>query len=206
VNERERERESADRTAAAPLRERFRGRGAGVLCFVLARAPHAVGRGTVRCRAGARRRWMERRRARTRVGRSRVACIGVCAVSARAGGGRESENLVKLRCSAAAVYERSRALYYAAVLPQCMSAAARSAPPRGATVQTNFKLLGDTGATFVGTYYCVPLTHGTECEYQPCVFLYRIVFMFVQDLICGFGLKNRFVFKKRRCLEHPGSP
>ena len=32
--------------------------------------------------------------------------------------------------------------------------------------------------------------------------------MFVQDLICGFmklGLKNRFVFKKRRCLEHPGS-
>jgi hypothetical protein len=54
VNERERERESADRTAAAPLRERFRGRGAGVLCFVLARAPHAVGRGTVRCRAGAR--------------------------------------------------------------------------------------------------------------------------------------------------------
>jgi hypothetical protein len=53
VNERERERESADRTAAAPLRERFRGR-AGVLCFVLARASHAVGRGTVRCRAGAR--------------------------------------------------------------------------------------------------------------------------------------------------------
>ena len=37
VNERERERESADRTAAAPRRERFRGR-AGVLCFVLARA------------------------------------------------------------------------------------------------------------------------------------------------------------------------
>ena len=131
MNERERERESADRTAAAPLRERFRGRGAGVLCFVLARAPHAVGRGTVRCRAGARRRWMERRRARTRVGRSRVACIGVCAVSARAGGGRESENLVKLRCSAAAV---SRALYFAAVLPLSMSAAARFSPSRPETL------------------------------------------------------------------------
>ena len=39
-----------------PLRERFRGRGAGVLCFVLTRAPHAVGRGTVRCRSGAPRR------------------------------------------------------------------------------------------------------------------------------------------------------
>jgi hypothetical protein len=33
--------------------------------------------------------------------------------------------------------------------------------------------------------------------------------MFAQDLICGFmklGLKNRFVFKKRRCLEHPRIP
>jgi len=41
----------------APLRERFSGRGPGVLCFVLARATHALGRGTVRCLAGARRRW-----------------------------------------------------------------------------------------------------------------------------------------------------
>jgi len=41
----------------APLRERFRCRGTSVLCFVLARAPHALGHGTVRCRAGARRRW-----------------------------------------------------------------------------------------------------------------------------------------------------
>ncbi len=41
----------------APFGGRFHDRGAGVLCFVLARAPHAVGRGTVRCRADARRRW-----------------------------------------------------------------------------------------------------------------------------------------------------
>jgi hypothetical protein len=41
----------------APFGGRFRDRGAGALCFVLARAPHAVGRGTVRCRAGASHRW-----------------------------------------------------------------------------------------------------------------------------------------------------
>jgi hypothetical protein len=70
----------------APLGGRFCGRGAGVLCFVLARAPHAAGRGTVRCRAGAPP--LGRRRARARVGRSRVTCVGVCAVSARAGWGR----------------------------------------------------------------------------------------------------------------------
>jgi hypothetical protein len=98
------------------------------------------------------------------------------------------------------VHERGRALYYAAVLPQCMSAAARSSPRRDAqreTVQTNFNYWVTQDPTFVGTYYCVPLTDSTECEYQPCVFLYRIVFMFAQDLICGFmklGLKNMFVF------------
>ena len=88
VNERERERESADRTAAAPRRERFRGR-ACVLCFVLARAPHAVGRGTVRCRGGEPP--LGRRRARARVGRSRVACVGMCAVPARARWGRRDQ-------------------------------------------------------------------------------------------------------------------
>ena len=36
----------------AAIRERFLGRGPGVLCFVLARAHHALARGTVRCRAG----------------------------------------------------------------------------------------------------------------------------------------------------------
>jgi hypothetical protein len=41
----------------APFGGQFRDRGAGTLCFVLARAPHAVGRGTVRCRAGASHRW-----------------------------------------------------------------------------------------------------------------------------------------------------
>ena len=41
----------------AAIRERFLGRGPGVLCFVLARAHHALARGTVRCRAVARRRW-----------------------------------------------------------------------------------------------------------------------------------------------------
>ncbi len=41
----------------APLRERFCGRGPGVLCFVLARATHAPGCGTVQCREGERRRW-----------------------------------------------------------------------------------------------------------------------------------------------------
>ena len=41
----------------APFGGRFRDRGAGALCFVLARAPHALGRRTVLCREGARRRW-----------------------------------------------------------------------------------------------------------------------------------------------------
>ncbi len=108
---------------------------------------------------------------------------------------------MKLRCSAAAVYERGRALYYAAVLPQCTSAAGRalliSARRLTGIGSNKFQLLGDTVATFVGTYYCVLLADSTECEYQPCIFLYRILFMFAQDLICEFmklGLKNMFVF------------
>ena len=116
-----------------------------------------------------------RERARARESESESEC--------ESEGGGEIENLVKLRCSAAAVYERGRAL---------LPAARRST----GNCSNKFQLLGDTGATFVGTYYCVPLTHGTKCEYQLFVFLYRIVFMFVQDLICGFmklGLKNMFV-------------
>ncbi len=62
----------------APFGGRFCDRGAGVLCFVLARAPHAVGGAPP----------LGRRRARARVGRSWVACVGVFAVPARAGWGR----------------------------------------------------------------------------------------------------------------------
>ena len=131
-----------------------------------------------------------RERARARESESESEC--------ESEGEGESENLVKFRCSAAAVYERGRALYYAAVLPQCTSAAGRalllSARLLTGIGSNKFQLLGDTGATFVGTYYCVL---STECEYQPCFFLYRILFMFAQDLICEFmrlGLKNMFVF------------
>ena len=116
VNERERERESADRTAAAPRRERFRGR-AGVLCFVLARAPHAVGRGTVRCRAGAR--TPDPGPGRAVTGGVHLGVRSVCAGGVRA---RErepceitlqccrSQPRALFRCSAAAEYERGRAL------------------------------------------------------------------------------------------------
>jgi hypothetical protein len=69
----------------APLREPFCSRGPGVLCFVFARATHALS-WTRDCSVqGGRTPPLEKRRARARVGRSRVAYIGVCAVSAREG-------------------------------------------------------------------------------------------------------------------------
>jgi hypothetical protein len=179
VNERERERElRADR------RRRHRSGSDSAAgwpaCSALCSHVRPMLLGAGLCGAGrahAPRRWMERRRARTRVGGSRVACIWVCAVSARAVRARErepceitlqccrSQPRSLLRCSAAAEYQRGRAL-----LPL---AARRST----GNCSNQFQLLGDTGATFVGTYYCVPLTHGTKCEYQLFVFLYRIVFM-----------------------------
>ena len=64
-----------------------RGRAAVAPITVLALASHALGRGTVRCRAGTRRRWGGGMRGPW-VERSRVACAGVYAVPARAGWGR----------------------------------------------------------------------------------------------------------------------
>ena len=68
--------------AGAPVcavRGRFRDRGAGALCFVLARAPHAVGRGTVRCRGGEPPLGWRRARARAVAGGVRWDVRGACA-------------------------------------------------------------------------------------------------------------------------------
>ena len=68
----------------AQLRERFRGRGPA--CSALCSHVHAPCSWAMDCTVpGGSTSPLERRRARARVGRSRVAYIGVCAVSAREG-------------------------------------------------------------------------------------------------------------------------
>ena len=95
-----------------------------MLCFVLARAPHAVGRGTVRCRAGARTPPLDGAAASADPGRGVTGGVHLGVRSVCAGGVRarerepceitlqccRSQPRALFRCSAAAEYERGRAL------------------------------------------------------------------------------------------------